>query len=465
MFTQDVMVVTGMSDEAPRSCEYMGVFFIAHGARCHLLADTINIVLRVDIVSFSSIPLDSTFLTDNADMIPYLPPEVTDYIIDFLWYDFRTLYNCALVCHAWLPRSRLYLQPSLYIRDRSEFDAVVDDVLHDQRMWPYYDHIQSLEIQEDRQKPYVHVVPHLLAPRMSKLRVFTIWDVDWCNQTRPHPSFFRLIARFRSVTCLNLVDCKFPAFRDVRRLVCGLPQLTKFTWRSKVTSNDVGARYPILARPRLRELSFYRIDARELAEWCCFLDASASARTIRTLFLGFVLSEEQDRCDWCSAMTTLLKSLGDVLHVLTVPVNLAGDQCNLEHNHSLQSLTISWSIITASQWPIYWDGVARLLSHVASNHVQELEFRITLTEHTSSQQGLSDVGDADAPLSLDDTVNWDRVNDVITHERFNKMRAVDVLLTGSFIRSETEDRLVVEAKSQLHRTAWHARGILHIVTE
>ncbi|KAI0935124.1 hypothetical protein AcV7_004018 [Taiwanofungus camphoratus] len=403
-----------MPDEAPVSSKHFDVcrrllYWFVHmtdGAHCHLLADMINRVFRVNIVSLPSIALDSTSLTDNANMVPYLPPEVTDYIINFLWYDFRTLYNCALVCHAWLPCSRFHLRSPLIIHNRSHFDDVVDDILHNQQLWPYFDLIQRLTVFEDRQKPYAHVVPHLFAPRMSKLTGLAFFYVDWCNQTRPHPSFFHLIALFTSVTYLHLYSCTFSTFGD----------------SSEVTSYDDGARYPILARPRLLELNLEQDYARELTEWTYFLNASPSVRTIRT-FSYKTSARRDNRC--CLALNPLLESLGDVLHELVVPLNLAGDQCNLEHNHSLQSLTVKRTLVKLSEWPIYWDGVARLLSRVTSNHIRRLKFVILL-------QATGEFDDAsDAPLSPEDTVDWEHVNDVTAHQCFDRLEKVHVYIETS----------------------------------
>ncbi|TFK92621.1 hypothetical protein K466DRAFT_480270 [Polyporus arcularius HHB13444] len=40
-------------------------------------------------------------------MPPYLPGEITDYIIGSVSvWEKSTLCNCSLVCHAWLPASR-----------------------------------------------------------------------------------------------------------------------------------------------------------------------------------------------------------------------------------------------------------------------------------------------------------------------------------------------------------------------
>jgi hypothetical protein len=42
-------------------------------------------------------------------MVKFIPPEITDRIIDFLYYDHKTLGVCSLVCREWVPSARTHL--------------------------------------------------------------------------------------------------------------------------------------------------------------------------------------------------------------------------------------------------------------------------------------------------------------------------------------------------------------------
>ncbi|KAI0942188.1 hypothetical protein AcV7_002691 [Taiwanofungus camphoratus] len=128
-------------------------------------------------------------------MILILPQELVDYIVDFLWNDFLPFYNCALVSHAWLPCARCYLSPRLDLRNRSQYDSLKQDILHDPQMWSYLTLLQQLDIWEDRRAPYVHIVPHIFARRLPRVMELAFCDVDWSDRIRPHSSFFRLVAR------------------------------------------------------------------------------------------------------------------------------------------------------------------------------------------------------------------------------------------------------------------------------
>ncbi|KAF9642961.1 hypothetical protein BDM02DRAFT_3104213, partial [Thelephora ganbajun] len=40
---------------------------------------------------------------------PHLPPEILDYIVDFLYNEPETLKQCCLVSKSWVPRTRKHL--------------------------------------------------------------------------------------------------------------------------------------------------------------------------------------------------------------------------------------------------------------------------------------------------------------------------------------------------------------------
>ncbi|KAK0451341.1 uncharacterized protein EV420DRAFT_712823 [Desarmillaria tabescens] len=51
--------------------------------------------------------------------IPYIPPEIIDEIVDYLWNDNRALISCSSVCRLFYPRTRMHLFHTIDIRRRS----------------------------------------------------------------------------------------------------------------------------------------------------------------------------------------------------------------------------------------------------------------------------------------------------------------------------------------------------------
>lgn len=165
---------------------------------------------------------------------------------------------------------------------------MVHDLQHEpETTWPDYRDLDSLvQAYEDRDKPVVHVLPQLLASRLTRLRRLGICDVDWSDwaRARAHSSFFDLIPLFASVSTLRLSNCQFQTSSGVRRLVdiSGLPRLRELSHHRSctVSGHYRGSHHQTMPRPRLRLLRASRMTEWVLADLCNFLLACPSARSI-----------------------------------------------------------------------------------------------------------------------------------------------------------------------------------------
>lgn len=61
-----------------------------------------------------------TCMTTHPGPTPFLAPEITDRIIDFLYEDVAALQACSLVCREWLPSSHYHLFSSISIYGSNE---------------------------------------------------------------------------------------------------------------------------------------------------------------------------------------------------------------------------------------------------------------------------------------------------------------------------------------------------------
>jgi len=77
-------------------------------------------------------------LTLNAIMLPQLPPELTDRIIDFLWDDPAALHSCSLTARSWLSSSRFHLFSTLRIVNRRAYDRLAHLVINLPHMRPLF---------------------------------------------------------------------------------------------------------------------------------------------------------------------------------------------------------------------------------------------------------------------------------------------------------------------------------------
>jgi len=106
-------------------------------------------------------------LTLNAIMLPQLPPELTDRIIDFLWDDPAALHSCSLTARSWLSSSRFHLFSTLRIVNRRAYDRLAHLVIN-------LPHMR-------------HSVPTVFASRMPGLQTIRIVSADW-HASPPHGS-------------------------------------------------------------------------------------------------------------------------------------------------------------------------------------------------------------------------------------------------------------------------------------
>ncbi|KZT69950.1 hypothetical protein DAEQUDRAFT_810969 [Daedalea quercina L-15889] len=167
------------------------------------------------------------------EMAPTLPHELVDYILEFLWDDIRTLFNCSLTCHRYRgsPMCRHFrgIKPTniIYIHNRRDLDFV-SRVLSSKRTRRFYeqDNITYIAIGDNPHKPFAHTVPLRISPsHLPDLDVIEIFSTDWVA-CRPHPSFFLRLAHFVSVTRLGLYHCRFHFALELRQLTDALPNLT-----------------------------------------------------------------------------------------------------------------------------------------------------------------------------------------------------------------------------------------------
>ncbi|KAL6297912.1 hypothetical protein BKA93DRAFT_110745 [Sparassis latifolia] len=160
--------------------------------------------------------------------IASLPHEVTDRIIDFLWDDQRTLYSCALTCHAWLPRSRFVMYHNIRIREGHSFDAFVR-VLQLPHLQHLFSNTLFLEVKwwarYETTHSWTHLFPLAFGRRFSNVTDLKIRGMNWINNS-PSLNIFTLgFSQLTRVVTLDLDQCMFHTFRELQRLLCAFPNI------------------------------------------------------------------------------------------------------------------------------------------------------------------------------------------------------------------------------------------------
>ncbi|EPS97133.1 hypothetical protein FOMPIDRAFT_1079460, partial [Fomitopsis schrenkii] len=66
-----------------------------------------------------------------------IPLEIFEHILDFLRWQRKDLYNCALVCRAWHHHSQLLLYSRVVVSSRAAYDSVARSSIRDGRSRQY----------------------------------------------------------------------------------------------------------------------------------------------------------------------------------------------------------------------------------------------------------------------------------------------------------------------------------------
>lgn len=140
------------------------------------------------------------------------------------------------------------------------------------------------------------------------------------------PAFFASLPG----THLRLYRCKSGTFRDMRRLICGLPQVAHLVCADLIMPpGQPVARHLTAGGPRLQMLELSLTGGQKLADFCHFFLVTPFTRTIQRIMIRDIYLEEQDSSVWPSAFNTLLKSLGGLERLMAPPI-LGG-----QYSHSL----------------------------------------------------------------------------------------------------------------------------------
>ena len=169
--------------------------------------------------------------TISQALSPYLPREITDVIISFL-YNSRTgirgcyepLRNCALVCRHWLPASRHHLLMDVWLLSGRQYNLFVSNVVRSP--------LASSWLQSTRRfSPYPgwtltdgsgtkiasRFFMRQLGGRFPNLEQLHMFDLAWdTKKSYIPPRMFRFFSAFVSVRVLYLDTIRFPSFGTMR---------------------------------------------------------------------------------------------------------------------------------------------------------------------------------------------------------------------------------------------------------
>ncbi|KAH9939506.1 hypothetical protein B0H21DRAFT_756596 [Amylocystis lapponica] len=350
-----------------------------------------------------------------------LPPELTDRIIDHLRGDQGALYNCALTCRAWLPRSRYNLFRAMEIRSLAALTSLVA-LSHDHRFLPYFRALRELclcdrptisvsyscsnphqpfgDFVVKKRSPFMPLVPPLLARFMSGISVLCLEAVEW-HMCQLDPTSLWFSSR---------------SFEELKRLLCALPSLSELVLHS--VQWPVGI-FPnlqdphIAAPPRLTSLDIRDCPRREsnaLIEWLLLdptihihslrhlrlKDSGFDSALIQRIALSFGPFLETLEFNWSNFSRAILQlPIVDEQSCLTSCTSLLSFHLTSTRSHDLSTL-------------------AGLLSHSQSKVLRHIKLDIATV--------------VDTERILHKQLRWWRqIDKALTHERFAHLETVVII--------------------------------------
>ncbi|RPD55752.1 hypothetical protein L226DRAFT_341174 [Lentinus tigrinus ALCF2SS1-7] len=392
-------------------------------------------------------------------MPPYIPPEITDAIISGIplvpYRTFRpsrthTLAMCALVCRAWLPRSRVELFEDIAIKDDYTYDLLVERVLHSETMSRYLTSVDSLGL--GRQEPPAAQPSKAgrlflveFAGKLPGLRTLSVRHIDFTHQ-RPSVTWPLLLSQFRAITTLMLSECQFSSFSDVRRLLTALPLLStldigSLTW--PMVSHEVHLQTTLRPRtywPDLHTLRIFNLSPKCAAVFLRWMTGALHGSPVKVLH----------------CILYCLPSTGPLQEAVDAFVGRVGPSVTKLYICITNTLPLSGFIAlerlscSLYDYQDHWQGVASVLQGVSSNTMQSITFNAVFTQRFEPHPDLNHLR-----FDQDTLEELDRV---LSGEPFGHLQEVNLDVRAG--TEEEEELLCAHARRCLPEL--HKRKILRL---
>jgi hypothetical protein len=239
----------------------------------------------------------------------YLPQELMEYVIDFLYNDKPTLRACSLVCRAWVAEARVHLFRSIHIQTMKQSGIappeltlpLVRKLTWGPRRAPFTDSRRwcaSLDA---------------LAPRLSHLQSLTLVKIIVPNSDARQ--FILLGMEVPSVTRLKVVDCDFVSLPAFVAFLHAFPHLAHLELREVENWAEVGqAELPTHDSKgvELQSLSCALLNSWPFIDWLVRTASPHSLRKIAFSIMQPAISRN------AQALAALLLACGDSLDQLMI---------------------------------------------------------------------------------------------------------------------------------------------------
>ncbi|EMD42170.1 hypothetical protein CERSUDRAFT_79767 [Gelatoporia subvermispora B] len=370
--------------------------------------------------------------------MPNIPPELSDYIVDFLYNDPASLRACSLTCRAWVPTARLHLLEKVTLltpRMCASFDRLMEA---SPNLGAYVQEFNVAKLTmtgmsaQDTAAALTmaeHVLPRIFT-HLSNVRSFSVSCLD------ADVAIIISLAQHPSVSELILEYCQFPSFGDFVDLFHSFPQLRNLTmrgvtWRSK----ELGPR----ARPeppRLQSVELGKdMDMSTLTRW---MVEESLHRDVESLSIACVTEDD------VIAAEPFLEALGPALKNLEFHWFCSGMYVTLPSSFTIESCTKLRTLslhspVTFDCYALPW--ITSLLSHIASNDIESIALEVRL------------LGDLNA-------INWEGIEELLAEPKFKSLRTL--LIKVLLWKGTTDDLAEVKSDIRARLSQLELKGIVRM---
>lgn len=160
----------------------------------------------------------------STAMLPLIPVEVWERVIDELSIHLTTLWSCALVCKAWQARSRFHLISRVTLTNRQQIYRLAR--LLDEHP-ELRTRVQTVHLRPEMLAgPMMHLTgfASMLAKKLPAVTSLWLFHSKWMPNTAQNNTFLHL-SSFSSLLELSLRGVTFSSPLILARLICSFPNL------------------------------------------------------------------------------------------------------------------------------------------------------------------------------------------------------------------------------------------------
>ncbi|EMD32793.1 hypothetical protein CERSUDRAFT_77171 [Gelatoporia subvermispora B] len=141
------------------------------------------------------------------------PPEIVDYIIDFLTTDISSLKSCSVVCQAWSPRARFHLLKILYLTSSHRVRGYMRSLLRSQVIGRYVEQLTVRPSSPEDCRDFECIADYLGSVKDLTLDMRAYWIAP------------EIIAKLGPITRLRIQNTVFGEFLHFRAILAAVPNV------------------------------------------------------------------------------------------------------------------------------------------------------------------------------------------------------------------------------------------------